>query len=230
MVVNFNGADMTEEKTWTKEEITQMLENNPVAVERAILRLNDNLPFLYARFNFGTVAWIIENKIKKFAQFLRGQDENGVKRWEPKSLTHRIADRQLKKVYYPEQKCIDSARKVALHFIDYIVNVANNHYEKEREFVEQIQDWPERIGLGGPSQRRYGDRYEHELVFKDSGYSLPNSQWPTFYAFERLTVQEAMQMQSAWRSRNKYQSINSIDPQYIIDRYHYVKTTHSYLD
>ena len=221
---------MTEEKIWTKEEITALLERNPAAVEKAILRLNDNLPFLYPRYNFGTVPWIIENKIKNFAQFLRGQDSNLVKKWPPKSLTHRIADRQLKKFCYPDKNCIDSARLVSLHFVDYLVKIANNHYEKEKEAVEKITDWPKRIGMGGPRQRRYGDRYEYELVLKDSGYSLPNSQWPTFYSFEKLHIDTVLQTQLAWRSRNKYTEINSIDPQYIIDRYYYVQTTHSYLD
>jgi len=229
-VVKLNGVDMTEDKIWSKEEITEMLNNNPAAVERAILRLNDNLPFLYPRFNFGVVPWIIENKIKNFAQFLRGQDANLVKKWPAKSLTHRIADRQLKKICYPGKNCIDSAREVALHFIDYLVNVSNNHYEKEKAAVEKITEWPKRIGLGISGQKRYADRHEYELVLKDSGYSLPHSQWPTFYSFVNLHIEKVILIQSSWRRNNRYPEINSIDPQHIIDRYHYVETTHSYLD
>tara|TARA_B100000035_G_scaffold249473_1_gene218270 strand:- start:306 stop:971 length:666 start_codon:yes stop_codon:yes gene_type:complete len=221
---------MTEEKTWTQEDINQMLETNDAAVERAVLRIHDNIDFLRPRFDLGATAWQTENILKNFAQFLRGQDDKGNQRWQPKSLTHRIANRQLKKLCYPNKNVIQTARSIVKRFAVYLTNVANNHYEKEKIAVDGITDWPDHIFLGGPRQRRYGDRYEYEMVLKSKGYSLPPSQWPTFYNFENKTIQEILSLQIGWRARNKHESINSIDPQYIIDRYHFVKTTYSYLD
>lgn len=221
---------MTEEKTWTQEDICQMLKTSDAAVERAVLRIHDNIEFLRPRFNLGATAWITEDRLKNFAQFLRGQDDKGNQKWQPKSLTHRIANRQLKKLCYPGKNVIQTARVIVEVFAVYLTNVANNHYTKEKVTVENISEWPEQIKLRSPAQRRYGDRYEYKMVLKSTGYTLPESQWPTFYAFENKTIQSIMNIQQEWKNNNNHILISSIDPQYIIDRYHFVKKTMSYLD
>ncbi len=221
---------MTEEKTWTQEDINQMLETNDAAVERAVLRIHDNINFLRPRFDLGATAWQTENILKNFAQFLRGQDDKGNQKWQPKSLTHRIANRQLKKLCYPNKNAIQTSRSIVKRFADYLTNIANNHYEREKICVDVITECASQICLGVPRQKRYGDRYEYEMVLKSTGYSLPTSQWPTFHAFENKTIQSIMHIQQQWKNNNKNSLISSIDPQYIIDRYHFVKTTHSYLD
>jgi hypothetical protein len=221
---------MTEEKTWTQEDINQMLETNDSAVERAVLRIHDNIDFLRPRLDLGATAWQTENILKNFAQFLRGQDDKGNKRWQPKSLTHRIANRQLKKLCYPNKNVIQTARSIVKRFSTYLTNVSNDHYEREKILVDGITAWPTKICLGSPHQKRYGDRYEYKMVLKSTGFTLPKSQWPTFHAFERKGVQSIMRIQQEWKNNNKHSLISSIDPQYIIDRYHFVKTTHSYLD
>ena len=75
------------EKLHTIQSITQLLETNDKAVDRAITRISDNLDFLYPRYR-NTLSWPQTNRIKNFAWFVRGQDSKGNVRWEPKSLAH----------------------------------------------------------------------------------------------------------------------------------------------
>lgn len=221
------------EKLHTVESITALLLRNDKAVDRAIIRLYNDLPFLYQRYRNETdYNFYVEQRIKNFAWFVLGQDDKGNVRWEPKSLAHPIADRQLKKfIPYANKgkKCIDAARDLAIMFIDHIVNIANNQFEKDGDLLDSMS-LPEHISLGTTSQRRYGDRYSYDMYLKSAGKELPESQFPTSYEIENKRINEVVEIQSAWRRFGKYPELSNVDPRHIIERYDFWKTTHIYLD
>ena len=216
------------EKLHTIQSITQLLETNDKAVDRAITRIYDNLDFLYPRYR-NTLSWPQTNRIKNFSWFVRGQDSKGNVRWEPKSLAHPIADRQLRKFLRKDKTCIEEARIISLMFVDYLTDIANNKFENDKKKLDS-SSLPGHIVIARPSQKRYGDRYEHDAYLKTLGKKLPESEWPVSYAVEKKTIESIIFLQESWKRDNKYPQLCDVDPQHIIDRYDFWKKTHSYLD
>jgi hypothetical protein len=217
----------------TVESITALLMRSDKAVDRAIIRLYDDLPYVYVRYRSEThFDYYIEQRIKNFAWFIRGQDEKGNVRWEPKSLAHPIADRQLKKfIPYANKgkRCIDAARDLAIKFVDHIVNIANGQFEKDGEMLDSIT-LPEHISLGRTSQRRYGDSYSYDMYLKSINKELPESMFPTNYEIENKGIEAVLEIQKGWRHFGKYPELSNVDPRHLIERYDFWKTTHIYLD
>jgi len=219
---------MKDTKIHTAESITSLLNQSDDAVDRAMLRINDNFNFIYQRWPH-PAASVIQHQVKNFAWFIRGQDSKDNVRWDPKSLAHPIADRQLKKFYIKGGRCIDTARRIALGYVEYLVKISNKEYEKESALLSNIE-WPEHIQLGRPSQKRYGDRYEYDAYLKSLNKQLPPSSFPVSFKIEKKQIGEILRIQEKWRNNNQYSDLSSLDPQHIIDRYDFWKKTYCYLD
>jgi hypothetical protein len=68
-------------KVWTQEEITDLLNRNPKAVDQGIIRLADNLQEI-------TESWEDRSLIARFDSYIQGLDDRGKPRWKGKSLSN----------------------------------------------------------------------------------------------------------------------------------------------
>jgi len=222
-------TDKSKQKTWTSEEIASMLESNNQAVERAILRIYDNLQFVQERYDFGAAGVIVIEKIKNFAWFLRGQDKDEVVKWAPKSLTSFIAERQLKKFRSYQKDVMGTARQIVLQFVPYLTRVANKVDEYHESIIETLE-WPEHIHIGSSRQRRYADDHDYDMYLKSLNKTFPSDTWYLRRKKETKQLKEIMEIQKRWRANGIHTDINDLDPQHIADRYDFWTTTHTYLD
>lgn len=118
-------------KSWTRDEINVLLRSNDLAVERAIVRLFE----LQTQDEQSTAATHLDNKCgfsacdakagTRFARWLLGMDDNNVKRFEPKSLSHPLAARIFYRYCKDGETPMERARRIALRHSQQITDLAN---------------------------------------------------------------------------------------------------------
>lgn len=104
-------------KKWNADSIAELLERNPEAVDRAMISL---LPY-QKRCSVGDYE-----KIVKFAHYVQGMDDKGVKRWTPKSLIDPHAKIfKAQKIVPADKTAHQLAKEIAMSLLNVLVAIAN---------------------------------------------------------------------------------------------------------
>ena len=119
-------------KTWTRDEINEILRTNDKAVEKAIIRLferqNDDEQ-QYATTNTQNSRGFASCDARagtRFARWLLGMNDRTVKKYQAKSLSHPKAYTIFRSYCRHGEGVMDRARRIALKHSKQLVEIAND--------------------------------------------------------------------------------------------------------
>ena len=131
-------------KIWTRNDINNLLKNNDVAVERAIIQLfnaqtQDEKRATDSRHQNGRGFAACDAVAgTRMARWLLGMNDRNVVRYPQKSLNHFKCQRILGRYAPQDGTVMDRARLIALKHSAQLVDIAN-HREKVRH-LQQVND------------------------------------------------------------------------------------------
>jgi len=147
------------EKTWTEDQIIDLLNSNPKAVDRAMTTL------------FEKIEYVNESDrqiLTHFYQYVNGLDARNQKRFKPKSLTNSHS-KIFQKQGHIKDPAAEVGKDIAIRHASILTSIANGE--------ELVKPLPGQVYIRTVSQGRYKDTVELYAYRNDD---LPEEQngWP----------------------------------------------------
>ena len=150
------------EKTWTENQIIDLLNSNPKAVDRAMTTLFENIEHVTASDR---------QILTHFYQYVNGLDARNQKRFKPKSLTNPHA-KIFQKQGHIKEPAADVGKDISIRHASILTSIANGE--------DLAKPLPRVLFVRTVSQGRYKDTVELYAYHNDD---LPaeSNEWPTYY-------------------------------------------------
>jgi hypothetical protein len=148
------------EKTWTENQIIDLLNSNPKAVDRAVTTLFEKIEY---------VAEADRHILTHFYKYVNGLDARNQKRFKPKSLTNPHT-KIFQKQGYIKNAAIEVGRDIAIRHASILAAIANGE--------ELVKPLPERLYVRTVSEGRYKDTVEL-YAYRNDNLPEEKNDWPT---------------------------------------------------
>ena len=150
------------EKTWTEDQIIDLLNSNPKAVDRAMTTLFEKIEYVN-----GSDRHILTC----FYQYVNGLDARNQKRFKPKSLTNPHAQ-IFQKQGHVKEPAAEAGKGIAIRHASLLTSIANGE--------ELAKPLPEQVYIRTVSEGRYKDTVEL-YAYRNDNLPAESNEWPTYY-------------------------------------------------